>query len=758
MPKFLFALTGCVFTAVLLMASIAHAQDQYPAQSPHEVVHQQDIQESFAKLPLAFEENQGQANPAVKFLSRGPGYQLFLTAQEAVMVFSSGGERSSNEESTRSKIPQAKQGVIHMRFEGASATPAVKGFEPLTFKTNYFVGTDSTQKFIDITNHSRVKYTSIYPGVDLVYYGNQQQLEYDLIVAPKADTTKIKLRFGGTHKLAITPEGDLKLGDSANDIAFRKPVAYQNIGGERHAVEAEYVLAANNQVSFKLGKYDTSFPLVIDPVLNYATFLWGTIGGIAVDSLGNIYVSGSISTKNLPVVGGYKTSQVGTVDAYVVKLNPSFVPIYATYLGARSAVTSGGGVAVDGAGNAYVTGTTNSGSYPVTAGAYQTTASTNGGAFITKLNAAGNALAYSTFVTGVTPKTIVVDSSGNAYVAGSVTSLYGAFKTSPGAFRTGYSGGFVAKLNSSGSAMVYASFLGGVSTSDVCNAIAIDAQGNAYVVGTTYSTDFPTTTPYQATLSGPIDAFVSKIDPTGTTLIYSTYLGGSNKEYGRGIAVDAAGQAYAVGMTNSSDYPITAGVFQPRIGYPDPSVTNAFITKFSSGGTALVYSSYLGGAWCLKPGVYSCFGLFNPGDGVDAGTSVVVDGGGYAYIGGYATSNLFPLVDSIKPDNISNSDVLSAPFIAKITPNGDSKIYSTVFDSRSQDQSVAGLTIDSNGNVYAIGNAAYSGYAPLPPITAGAQLTSGISFLVKLSNGIYTTSVQSSLNPAVYRSDLMYSR
>ncbi len=714
------------FVFLLLAALIV----PIPVQSKGLSNNEADIQETFSRIPLSFEQNLGQSDPRVKYLSRGAGYNILLTNRGAEIMLGNAHHRE----------------VISIRLAGAAKRPTLQAMEPLEQKTNYLIGNNPRQHIADIKNYGRIRYSSVYPGIDLVYYGNRQRLEYDLAVAPKADPGKIKLRFGGTHKISVTPEGDLALGDPANGIAFRKPVAYQDIGGERHPVEAEYILAANNQITFKLGKYDSNFPLVIDPILSYATYLWGTVGGIAIDSSGYIYVAGYISSDNLPVAGGYKTSQTGTLDAYVVKLSPSgTTPIYATYLGARRASTLGVGIAVDGAGNAYVTGTTDSGNYPVTAGAYQTTSPKNGGAFITKLNAAGNALAYSTFIIGATPKSIAVDGSGNAYTAGIATPAY---TTTSGALQTAYRGGYVAKLNSSGSAMVYATYLGGSNPGDFCNAIAADAQGSAYVTGTTFSADFPTATPYKAFLSGSKDAFVTKLNPSGTALVYSTYLGGSGNEYGKGITVDAAGQAYAVGWTDSGDYPATAGVFQPHKGYADPSVSNAFVTKLSATGTSLIYSSYLGGPWCIRPGISSCFGMFDTGEGIDVATSVAVDAAGYAYIGGYATSSLFPLVDSIKKDNLSNSDDYGAPFVAKISPGGDRKIYSTVFSARDLDKRINGLAIDINGNVYAIGYGGSGTYDPIAPFTAGAHLTSGTSFLFKLGNGAYITSVETSANPA----------
>jgi hypothetical protein len=246
-------------------------------------------------------------------------------------------------------------------------------------------------------------------------------------------------------------------------------------------------------------------------------------------------------------------------------------------------------------------------------------------------------------------------------------------------------------------------------------------------------------------LAGSTDAFVAKLDPTGSALVYSTYLGGSGNERGFGIAVDSIGQAYVTGWTTSTNFPVTPSAFQKTIGYPDPAISNAFITKLSADGNAVRYSSYLGGKWCFAPGVFQCFGLFHPDEGIDVGTAVAVDAAGYAYIGGYVTSTLFPLVDSIQPTvTPADADVWHVPLVAKVAPDGDRLVYATVLGVKGFDTTLGALAVDSTGAVVAAGNA-ISVYFPLTP---GAILGEGNGFLFKLRHGSVTTSVSSTINPA----------
>jgi len=670
-------------------------------------------------LPLAFERNEGQLDERVRYVARRSGYEVFFTSDAARIV----------------KRDAAGASVVDIRASGGRGAVPEAG-ERLPQRTNYIRGEQASETLADIANFARITYRSVYAGVDLVYYGTHGELEYDFIVAPHADPRQIRLAFEGTTGITVSGDGRLLVDTPSGGLEFRRPVAYQDIEGRRHDVTVRYAIDAE-QVRFALGEYDATHPLVIDPILSLSTNLWGYTSGVALDAAGNIYAVGSTWMSDLPASSGYQTQLAGTQDAYVVKLNPAGTSvIYATYLGARRVATIGLGIAVDGTGSAYVTGTTAKG-YPITPGAYLA----SGATFVTKLNPAGNGLAYSTFVTSPVAS-LTVDNAGNAYMTGTATAL----STTPGAFqqtRLGASAPYVAKLAASGASVVYATYLGG-SANDDGKRITVDAAGNAYVVGVARSIDFPVQNAYSSSLAGSTDAFVTKLDPTGSALVYSTYLGGSGNERGLGIAVDSVGQAYVTGWTTSTNFPVTPGAFQRTLGYPDPAISNAFITKLDATGNGLRYSSYLGGQWCFAPGVYQCFGLFHPDEGIDAGTAVAVDAGGYAYIGGYVTSTLFPLVDSIQSTvTPADADVWHVPLVAKVAPDGDRLVYATVLGVKGFDTTLGALALDGAGGVVAAGSAT-SVYFPLTP---GAILGEGNGFLFKLTQGNVATTVSSTINP-----------
>ena len=671
-------------------------------------------------LPLAFEQNRGQSHPRARFVSRGTAYDTFITDEGADIVV---------------RGAQAPA-VVQIRLAGAASSMPT-AWEPLPGTANYLIGEDPSRHIIDVPTFARVGYRSVYRDIDLVYYGTQRGLEFDLVVAPQADPRAIKLEFGGVDRVGTSADGGLRLRTTTGDVVFRKPFAYQHIDGTRRAVAARYLQLPGRRIGFGVGRYDPRHPLIIDPVLAMSSNLWGMATGVALDQVNNIHVVGYTGTADLPVAGGFQTQLAGSQDAYVAKLNPAGTAVlYTTYLGAKRATTRGLGIAVDGAGSAYITGTTTSASFPITPGAYQATGTT----FVTKLKPAGNALAYSTYV-GTNVAAIAVDSAGNLYMTGTATAL----TTTPGALqpvKIGGSAPYVAKLNPAGTAMAYATYLGG-SGNDEGKGIAVDTGGNAYVVGVARSSNFPIRNPFRAALNGLTDAFVAKLDPTGTALVYSTFLGGSADERGFGVAVDRAGQAVVVGWTKSIDFPVTAGVFQPRIGYPHPTISNAFITKLNSAGDALVFSSYLGGKWCLTATVNTCLGFFGPDEGIDAATAVAIDAAGYVHVGGYATSAEFPLTDPIQSVG-PGGDVQRVPFVAKIKPGGDRLAYAIVLGARNATASMAQVAVDNSGGVVAVGSLPDAPF----PLTAGAVLGSGSAFLFRLNAGVYPTTVTSSINPA----------
>jgi len=477
------------------------------------------VAEDYGKLPLSFEANTGQADNRVKFLSRGSGYGLYLTGQEAVLALQKGvcgtphaavatriGSTARQAGFLRGEAACKKDiAVVRMRLVGAgSGAAAPVGEEPLPGTANYFIGNDPANWHTSVPTYSKVRYSGVYPGVDLVYYGNQRQLEYDFVVAPGADTNPIRLQLPGAKQLRLGADGDLVVTAAGGTLTLRKPDVYQLVDGQRKAVEGSFALLARHSVGFRLGNYDHRQPLVIDPVLVYSTFLGGTgavldgADAIVADGAGNAYLTGSASSTNFPVTtGAYQTtnhSSAGCANTFVTKLNPSGTAlVYSTYLGGSGCGDYASGLAVDSSGNAYVVGQAHSTDFPVTQGALLTT-------------------------------------------------------------RPSYQTGFVTKLNPSGNALVYSTYLGGTNgmSGDSAVAVAVDGSGNAYVVGAASSTNFPVTKGAYQTVNniydsngygnlGGTNAFVAKLNPTGSALVYSTYLGGSGMTWGNGDATEMYG-------------------------------------------------------------------------------------------------------------------------------------------------------------------------------------------------------------------------
>ncbi len=543
---------------------------------------------SFGKLPLSFEANQGQTDRQVQFLSRGRGYTLFLTPTESVMVLQ---QREAKEQTRDQTSPDPlaigepapiTQSVVRMKFEGANPEPAISGKEPLPGIVNYFVGKDPAKWRTHIPTFQKVEYNNVYSGIDLVYYGNQRQLEFDFIVAPGADPKVIRLKIEGTNRLEIDPHGDLLLHVRSGYIQLQRPRVHQEKGGVRQELPGHYVLNEANEVSFQVASYDVTRPLVIDPTLVYSTYLGGSSfdegNGIAVDAAGAAYVTGSTQSADFTASCTapclvVDSTRGGFQDAFVTKLNATGTALlYSTYLGG-SASEAGIDIAVDAAGAAYVTGSTNSADFTAscTAPCLVLDSTLNGffDAFVTKLNATGTALLYSTYLGGGgfdDGRGIAVDAVGAAYVTGRTQSFsFTASCTAPctvldSTLASGSGDAFVTKLNATGTALLYSTYLGGNGFEEG-RRITVDAAGVAYVSGTTESTNFTASctapcTVLDSTLGGLEDAFVTKLNATGTALRYSTYLGGSSGELGSfgGIAVDAAGAAYVTGFTTSADF------------------------------------------------------------------------------------------------------------------------------------------------------------------------------------------------------------
>ncbi len=654
------------------------------------------ISEAYGKLPLTFEANEGQVDSQVQYLSRGAGYNLFLTGTEAVIALHSPVkvDNSSPTVGDESEPASGEQSVLRMKLVGANAAPKTQGLEPQSGKSNYFLGNDPEKWRTNVNHYARVQYTDVYSGVDVVYYGNQRQLEYDFIVAPGTSPDIIKMSFEGAQDLSIDEDGDLILRTAGGDIRQHKPIIYQETNGERHEIAGRYEIKGDREIGFELAAYDTTKPLVIDPVINYSTYLGGYGRdqgyGIAVDSSGNAYVTGFTEASNFPTVNslpyGDREGSGWSQDAFVTKLNSAgSALVYSTYLGGQNRSNDKAlGIAVDSAGNAYVTGYTNSVDFP-TVNPFQRAAGGGGDAFVTKINPAGSALVYSTYLGGSDAneesRSIAVDSAGNAYVTGTTrsTDFPTANPLQPAIIGSLIFGeAFVTKLNPAGSALVYSTYLGGGYFDDG-NAIAVDSSGNAYVTGSTSSYDFPLANALQSTCKCSVgtcaggDAFVTKLNPTGSAFVYSTFLGGDGGDAGLDIAVDSSGNAYVTGSTGASNFP-TVNPLQATF-LPNGSFCggrNTFVSKINPTGSTLHYSTYLGSG---------------------EGSSIAVDSSGTAYVTG-STGGGIPLSNPVQSS-------IGSAFVSKLNSSGSALDFSTYFGGNTEHS--RGIAVDLSGNAYITG-------------------------------------------------------
>jgi photosystem II stability/assembly factor-like uncharacterized protein len=555
------------------------------------------IDSSYGQLPLSFEPNVGQAESSVKFIARGIASTFLFTQREMVVeIFDRVLDLPSrpSDNSTRPVVPP-KTTTLSMQLVGANPNSKIQGIAKLPGKTNYFRSSDRKQWKTGIDNFSRIEYTDVYPGVSLVYYGNRQKLEFDFVIKPQADPGRLRMRFDRTQAISLDPGGNLILRTDGRELSMGKPFVYQDIDRQRREINAGFKITSDRDVSFEVAEYDHNLPLVIDPVLSYSTYLGGNQGtgasSIAVDSFGNAYVAGATASTNFPTTAkAYRRLLVGSTEIFVTKFNSSGSAVLSsTYIGSGQVF----GIAVDNSNQVYIAGLA-SGSFPTTLNAFQSAPGGGGDAFIAKIHTdppvctpgpgvnCSQALVYSSYLGGSSfdfAWSIAADSAGSAYIAGESASPN--FPTTVGAFQTSYQGGshdgFVTKVDTVGGGLVYSTYLGGNSIflvntgADKVTGITVDNSGNAYVAGLTDSSTFPTTADaYQTSCvncseHNPLntaiyDAFVTKIDPTGSDLVYSTYLGGEMEDRARAIGIDSFGNVYVTGQTFSADFPTTPEV------------------------------------------------------------------------------------------------------------------------------------------------------------------------------------------------------
>jgi len=666
------------------------------------------LNSSYGHLPLAFEPNQGQADGRAQFLCHGNGYSMSLTSQG--MVLSLRKPRTGPfPQSTRSRTsraptptPPAPPDVIGLSWEGAQGSVAYEGMDQLPGVSNYIPGNDRAQWHTNIPQYAKVAAREVYTGTDVTYYGNQGRLEFDFTVRPGADPQTIRLRADGVKKATVTAQGDLELRTAGGKVILRSPTTYQETGGQRKAVTAGYRMGEDGRILFEVGDYDKAKPLVIDPVLDYSSYMGGNIDDsislITVDSTGNAYVVGG-TDGNFPITAGaYQATFVSNnVNMVVAKVNPAGTALlYATYLGPNE--TYGTGIAVNGTGNVFVMGNAPTG-FPTTSGSYKPTSS-NGGPFVTELTAAGSALVYSTYLGGSGSQggRIALSPSGYVYATGTTN---GDLPSTAGAYQTAVQGSesaFMAELNPAGGGSsdlllcTYLGGLGGVAT-NYATSLALGPGGTVYIAGTAYAGMPVTPGAYQ---SGPSNAtepfapYIAVFNSTGTSLLYCTYVGWF---YCEDLAVDPSGGAYITGYTGCG-FPITAGAFLTTCNTDDDGYV-AKVNPNGGGAADLAYSSYLGGS-----------------GSTDEGNSIAVDGSGRAYVVGDTIDSDFPTTAGAY-QTTRNGTAYNA-YLTVVNPQGTALVYSTYFDGTSWDSVADGDALGPDGGIYMVGYAGTNF-----PITSG---------------------------------------
>jgi hypothetical protein len=644
-----------------------------------------------AQLPIAFEPNVGQAAADARFVARGPGYAVQIGPTTTTVGVKATRRRRLHGERAANRL--------HLRLVGANASAAVAGEDPLPGRSSYLKGRDPAAWKADIPTYARVRVREIYPGVDVVYYGRQHVVEHDFILAPGADVKRVRFETADTEHLDARDDGALVTRSGDGELALLKPVAYQEIDGDRRSVSCQYVRANNTTFGFAVGDYDHARPLVIDPILKYSTYLGGTaednddvFGRIGTDKFGFAYIAGETDSLDYPVLNAFQPEHAANVagdsDGVITKLNKTGTAIvYSTYFGG----TAEDGVedlAVDPNGNAYVTVFTGSADFPVTPGAYQTTFAGgdrfDGDVVAAKFDPTGHLL-FSTYLGGSGNEFasgIAIDGTGAVYLTGCTASTdfpvsATAFqKTMHGSGAFGEGDAFIAKLDPRLSSLVYSTYLGG--SDDDCG-IAISVRSKmAYVAGSTVSTDFPVTPGVvQPTFGGGDpsigygDNFITKINTTGTKLVYSTYLGGNDGDFASDLALDRFGNAYLVGETLSANFPVTAGAFQTTYGGAGAAgIGDGFVSKLNTTATALVYSTYLGGS------------------DDDLAEAVGVDTNGNAYVVGGTSSTDFPVTPDAIQSTLAGGDGLFVDdgFVTRLNAAGSAVTYSTYFGGTADEE------------------------------------------------------------------------
>jgi hypothetical protein len=767
--RFAASLAGVVSIGILGLSIAGHNQAKYsplgagPSHASKPSAEQ--IGAQYGRLPLSFRANLGQTAPEVQFLSQGAGYELFLTRRDAVLALQSGGlvratrrNRAPYAKALRDARRTQKTSLLRLHFDRANSAAEIRGVDRLPGRTDYFIGNDPKNWRVEVPSYSRVAYQAIYSGVDAVFYGNQRQLEYDFVVAPGADPKQIALDVQGAKTLKLDAKGNLVMGVSGGEVRLLKPVIYQEANGERREIAGNYEITGEDRVTFSIGNYEKNERLVIDPVLDYSTYLGGgpanqfgidTAFGIAVDSSGDAYVTGQTFSTSFPTTAtAYTPGPLGAGNnpngaVFVTELNPGGTSeVYSTYLiGTDTEGDYGLAIALDPSGKIYVAGQTFSTQFPTTANAAETsptnpaTVINVGTAFLSKIDptmSGTNSLVYSSYLGGSGgdfADAVAADASGNAYLAGEtsssdfLTAITSATGYQTSNLDTTFGVAFLVRVNtglSGSNSLIYSTYLGGnganaatgVGFGDDAYGIAVDSSSNAYLAGGTTSTNFPTLNGLQ---SGPNagntleEGFVSQIDTTTTgagSLKYSTYLGGQVEDLSAAIALGPSNVAYITGFTQSSQFPTTAGAYVS----PAVSAGVAFVTLLDttkSGNASLKYSALVGGS------------------GGDSANGIATDSAGNAYVAGVTGSSNFPITSAAYQTGNNNGS--GTGFLFELNPGGNGNadlLYSTYFGGSGPGGDTAyGIAVDSGNNAYITGQTGSTSNFPIYASTTAFQTT-----------------------------------
>lgn len=652
------------------------------------------------RVPVAFDANEGQLDARVRFVGRPRGFTAFLCDGGATFAF--GGSRGAGLREAEGNAPRARRAAcppdaVAMRFSGASAAPDARAERPLPGRSNYFLGSDPSRWRTGVPQFAEVTQFAVWPGIDVRWHGDARVLEYDLVVAPGADAGRAALRFDGTARVSIERDGSLAVATRTGVLRHSAPEAYETTPAGRRRLASAFELRADGTVGFRVDGRDPARPLVIDPKLGYGSYLGGGThdlgNAIAVDSSGDVYVAGWTNSTDFPVVGAFQSTYTPSTgnppnDSFVWKMRGDGASVvYSTYLGG-SGFDECQAIALDASKAAYLVGYSSSSNFPTQGPLQAAHAGGTQDGYVVKLAASGSSLVWSTYLGGSNtdiPYGVAVDASENCFVGGMTYSTNFPVANARQAAFGGTYDGFVSKINASGSALVWSTYHGG-SGVDSVQALTVDAGGACYVCGFTGSTNFPVANAFQSaytpsTGNPPDDAFVSKYNSTGSSLTYSTYLGGGGFDELYSIAVDAGGSAHVCGISSSTNYP-TASAYQPgRAGGSFDTV----LTKLSPGGNQLVYSTYVGGG------------------GRDMGVFVGVEASGAAYLVGQTESADFPSVSAYQPTYRGGSgNFPDDAFIFKMKADGTGPVYSTFLGGGGFDDCY-GCAVDGSGAVFITG-------------------------------------------------------